>query len=168
VHSARQDRAANDNGVAHTLAPEYLADLFTNPSNISQVEIAVGLARCADANEGQFRLADALARIAGGAQTTRLGSSCYDLPMSVSMMADCSVDQVDFVSGPDRLPHLMSLISQTSRRNSSNITQSKNADPQDLYLPAYAIRPSAPSAPTATPSIACFPPLLINGDNILE
>jgi len=57
---------------------ECFADLFADPSDISQIEIAVGLAWCPDANEGEFRLADRLVWIAGGAQSAALGSCCDD------------------------------------------------------------------------------------------
>src|SRR5580658_295372 len=50
-HRARQDGAANDDGVARCLALECLADLFTNSPNIAEVEIPIGLTRCANANE---------------------------------------------------------------------------------------------------------------------
>jgi hypothetical protein len=55
VHRAWQNRAPYDNHVARGLAFERLADLLTNPPRVPQVEIVVGLARCADANDGQFR-----------------------------------------------------------------------------------------------------------------
>jgi hypothetical protein len=78
VHRAWQDGAANNDGVPRILAPECLANLFANPSDISQAEISVDLAGCTDANEGQFRLADGLDRIAGGAQPAGSNSGCYD------------------------------------------------------------------------------------------
>jgi hypothetical protein len=68
-HGAQQDCAAKSRLWALTLGPERFADLFANPSDISQVEIAVGLARCSDANERQ-----AVSRIAWlGSLLTRSG-----------------------------------------------------------------------------------------------
>jgi hypothetical protein len=103
-HGVRQDSAANDDGVARTLALEGLANLFANPSDISQIENAVRLAWYADANEGQFRLADCFAWIEGGAQPARLGSGCYDLAdVCLNNGRLPAVDQIDF--SRDRVDH---------------------------------------------------------------
>ena len=135
MHGARQDSAANDHGVARTLVLECLADLFANPSDISQVEIAVRLARRTNANEGQFRLADRFDRIAGSAQPARLDRGGYDFPdVCFNDGRLPTVDQFDF--GRERVDSndLMSIIGEAPRRNSSDITQSKNADSQNAYL----------------------------------
>lgn len=62
MHRARYDSAANHDGVAPILVLECLTD----SSDVSQVEISVGLAWCSDTNEGHFRLVDRFARITGG------------------------------------------------------------------------------------------------------
>jgi len=111
------------------------ADLFANSSDISQVEIAVGLARCANANERQFRLANPLAWITGSAQPAGLDSGGYDFPdVCFNDRRLPTVDQVDF--GRERVDSndLMSVIGEAPRGNGSDITQSKNADSQNAYL----------------------------------
>jgi hypothetical protein len=120
--------------VARTLALEGLADLFANPSDISQIEIAVRLTRRTDANEGQFRLADRLYGIASSTQPARLDSGGHDFPdVCFNDGRLPAVDQVDF--GRERVDpnDLMSVIGEATRRNGSDITQSKNADSQNAY-----------------------------------
>ena len=138
---AWQDGAANDNSVARSLALECLADLFANPSDISQVKIAIGLARCADANEGQFRLSDRLDWIARGAQPASLGSHCDDLTdVCLNDGRLSTIDQVDL--GRERVDtnDFMSIIGETPRRNGADIAQSKNADSQDACLSRVVFR----------------------------
>ncbi len=132
MHRTRQDRAANDDGVPRTLVLECFADLLANPSDISQVEIAVWLARCANTNEGQLRLADCFDWVTGSAQPARLGSGCYDLAdIRFNDGRLSTVDQIDF--GRERIDtnDFMSIISETARRDRSDITQSENADFQN-------------------------------------
>src|ERR1019366_4522362 len=141
AHRARQDGAADDDGVASCLSLERLADLFANPPNVFQVEVAVGLARCADANEGQFRLANRLDWIAGGVQpagSSSGGDDLTDVHFNDGRLA--TVDQVDF--GRERVDpdDFMSIMGETPRRNRADITQSENADSQG-GLSRVAIRP---------------------------
>ena len=130
--------SAGDDGVARTLGLEGLADLFANPSNVSQVEIAVDLAGCTDANEGQFCLADGLDWIARGAQPAGLGSGCDDLTdFSFNDGRLPAIDEVDL--GRERVDtnDLVSITRETPRRNGTDIAQSKNADSQNVCLSVW-------------------------------
>jgi len=51
MHRARQDRAADDDGVASRFILERLADEFANASNVGNIKVSIDLARGADANE---------------------------------------------------------------------------------------------------------------------
>ena len=151
MHRAWQDRAANDDGVARTLALESLADLFTNPSDVSQVKIAVDLAGCADANEGQLRLLDRLDWIAGGAQPAGLGSGCDDLTdFSFNDGRLAAVDEVDL--GRDRVDtnDLVSIMRETPRRNRPHIPQPEDANSHTV-LSARITPPSANSRGVCLP-----------------
>src|SRR5262249_4709682 len=141
AHRAWQDCAANDDRVALILILECFADLFANSSDISQVEIAVNLAWCPNANEGQFRLADRLAWIAGGAQSTSLRSCCdnfTDLCFNDGRLP--TVDQIDLCRNRVDSDDFMSIIGEATRRNCTDITQSKDTDSQDAYLYRVTIR----------------------------
>jgi hypothetical protein len=147
--------------VARTLVLERLANLFANPSDISQVEIAIGLTRSADANEGQFRLANGLDRIAGGAQPAGRGSGGYDLTnVRFNDGRLPAIDQVDF--GRERVDtdDFMSIICETPRRNGADIAQSKNADSQNAYLSVWSSELKLRSAMSleyrrSKPSVVC-------------
>jgi hypothetical protein len=52
-HCSRKYRAADDDRVPEGFVLERFTDLLTDTPNVFQVEIAVGLARCAHTNEGQ-------------------------------------------------------------------------------------------------------------------
>lgn len=135
MHRTRQDGAANDDGVPRTFTLQCLADLLADPSYISQVEIAVRLARCTHANEGQFRLADRFDWIAGSAQPAGLGSGRDDLAdIGFNDGRLSTVDQIDFGGEWIHTNDFMSIIGETSRRDRSDITQSENADSQNPYL----------------------------------
>jgi len=59
MHGARQDRAADDDGVASRFSLERLADEFANTSNVGNIKVSIDLARGANANERQFSFAKA-------------------------------------------------------------------------------------------------------------
>jgi hypothetical protein len=92
------------------------------------------LARCANANEGQLRLADRFDWVTDSAQPARLGSGCYDLAdICFNDGRLSTVDQIDFGGEGIDTNDFMSISSETSRRDRSDITQSENADFQNPY-----------------------------------
>ena len=100
--------------------------LFANPLDISQVEIAVGLAWCSDANEGQFRLTNRLAWIASGPQSAGLDSCCDDFTdIFFNDGTLPAVVQIDRCRERVDSNNFMSIIGETARRHGPHITQPK-------------------------------------------
>jgi len=80
MHRARQDRAADDDGVASRFSLECLADEFANAPNVGSIKVSIDLARGADANERQFSFAKGLVLVCSCSETSGFNSSGNDLP----------------------------------------------------------------------------------------
>lgn len=79
VHRSRKYRAAYNDCVVSRLYPERLSDLLADPPNVAQVKISIGLARSADAHEGQLSVADGYHGVGRCAQESRSHPPCNDL-----------------------------------------------------------------------------------------
>lgn len=88
VHGAWKDGAAYDHGVPCGFVLECLPDLLADAADVTEVEIAVGLAGRADTHKGQFRLTDCLGGALGGAKAPDRTPASIRSPISASMIGD--------------------------------------------------------------------------------
>src|ERR1700674_3842579 len=126
----------------------------------SEVEIAVGLARCSDTNEGQLRLADRFAWIAGGTQPAGLGSGSDDFAdVGFNDGRLPAVDQINLCRERVDTDNFMSIIGETSRRNRPHITQTEDANFHAVFLLARMTPLSDKSADFYPHVLRTFVPL---------
>jgi len=115
------------------------ANLLANPSDIAQVEIAVGLARCPDANEGQFRFTNPLVWISGSMQSADFDRLFNDLTnICFNDWALPAVDQSDLCGNRVDSNNVMPVTGEAPCRNCPDITQSEDTDSQDICLSCVA------------------------------
>src|ERR1700722_2412056 len=112
-----------------------LANLLANSADISQIEIAVGLAGCAHAHERKLGRINRLAGIVGGPQTSgfhRGGNNLADFGFDDGRLP--AVDEVGFGENRVDSNHFVSIIGQASRRNRAHVPQTEDANYQKRSL----------------------------------
>jgi hypothetical protein len=104
--------------VTSRFAPERHAYLFTNPSNIRQVEIAIDLAGSPHADKRQFRSFHGSNRVLCGSQAAVLDRRCDDLAyFGLNDRGSASVDQFDLCLGSIDSDHLVPALGEATCRH---------------------------------------------------
>ena len=107
---------------------EDLPDLFTNPTNVSKIQVAIGLTGCTDANEGELRIINRVDRIDGSAKPACFDGVGNDFPNFCFDNGRLStVDQVNFGRKRVNTNDFMSVVGETPRGNRTHVTEAKDA-----------------------------------------
>src|SRR5262249_8377807 len=93
-------------------------DLLTDSPNVTKIEVAIHLARGADAYEGQVGLVDSLDRVLYRAEPICIDGASDDLlNIRLNDRRLTGIDEVDFRSDRIHSDHLVSFLCETCRRH---------------------------------------------------
>jgi hypothetical protein len=114
---------------------ECFPNQFANTPDKGQIQIPVGLAGRAYANEGQFRLTDGFILVVGCPKMAGFDSRGDDFrDIGLDDRGLARVDQLDF--GADRVhaDDFVTISGKATRGNGSDVSQTKDADFQWIFL----------------------------------
>jgi hypothetical protein len=144
---AWQHGASDYHGVSRRLVLESIADLFTNPPNESQIEVAIRLNGCTHAYKRQFR---SLNGFLGIDNRPFLTFAAIISPISTSIIGVRPL-LMRFTFGLDRInaDNLVPVVGETSRRNSTDVAQAEyaNSHAPFLWLMLQIMPPRANASP---------------------
>ncbi len=140
VHGPGENRAPNDDRMPSRRLFECLSDLLTNPTDVFQIQIAIGLAWSADTNEREFGIMDGFHVVGCGTQPALLNARGDQLvDFSLDNGRSSAANQVDLSLDRINTDDFMTFTGQASRRHCADIPQSEDTDFQVAFLSPIGI-----------------------------
>src|SRR5262245_32412833 len=129
AHRPRQHGAAHDDHRRAGMRGERAADLLADALDVPQVDAAVGLARRADADEGEAARAQRFGDVAGGAQAPLADLLVDDLgEVLLDDRRAAGVDQVDLGGFRVDADDFVALPREASRGYGPDVSEPQNTD----------------------------------------
>ncbi|MNO86041.1 hypothetical protein D3C76_774300 [compost metagenome] len=135
VHGARQYRAAHHHGVASAFLADRIADLAADRLDVAEIEIAVLLARRADADERHLGIQHRLLEVGGAGQATRLDAllqKFFQARFDDGRFAP--VDQVDLGGGNIHADNFVTACREAAGTYRADVAKTKDADTHRIHL----------------------------------
>ncbi|MCY1519199.1 hypothetical protein D9M68_539460 [compost metagenome] len=147
LHRARQHRAAYHHGVAAGLLADGVADLAAYRLDVAEVEVAVLLARRADADERHVAVHHRLAEVGGAGQAAAADALLQEFFQARFDDGGLAlVDQVDLGGGNIHADNFMTTRRQATGTYSADIAEPKDADTHRIHLCNYRVIQSWPKS----------------------
>ncbi|MDF9753391.1 hypothetical protein OKW51_000354 [Pseudomonas hunanensis] len=142
LDGARQHGAAYHDGVTAVGVAQHVADLAAHRLDILQAQVAVLLARRADADHRHIAGADGFGEV-GGATQAAFGDALLQQRFQARLDNGrlALVDQVDLGAGHVHPNHVMASCRQATGTDCTHITQTKDADTHRIHLVCLSRQP---------------------------
>src|SRR5579872_2509122 len=145
AHGSGKNRTADNNDMSFRLLGNCRANLFADSPDIAQIQISVRLTGRSNAYKGKVGREDRIERAARGTEPaglTRRADNLCDLRLDDGGLS--AVDQVDLSRHGINAQDLMSVLRQTTGRDRTDISQTKNANLHRFGSPLRGFIASAP------------------------